>query len=225
MKFPFRDIIFPECDDISIVTLPIAEIDIKQSLIEIPHDLQSAMESRKREYIAGRLCAQKAIERITGEQIAVGRDERGLPVWPPSIIGSISHSSKLACAAVADRALYSRLGIDVEEVVTNEHVEGLLSVCASPKEQVLFMTPTKATLLFAAKEAFYKAFYTDLGGIIEFSDIDGEFLRTDANVRITTTKKLGSVPLGFCVKVQVQIEAGLIVALCACLNNQTKALS
>lgn len=214
MKFSFHDMNIPECDDITIVTLPIAEIDLTEPWVAIPPDLREAIDMRKREYIAGRLCAQKGIEMVTGEQCIVERDERGLPLWPPNIVGSISHSAGLACAAIAHSASYSRLGIDLEEIVSEEHTQGLLSVCASPEEREFFGTPTKATVLFAAKEAFYKSFYADLGGIIEFTDVYGELLPTGDTVKITTIKKLGSVPLGFCVNVQVLIETGLVVSVC-----------
>lgn len=215
MKFPFRDIIIPKCDNISIVTLPIAEIDLTEPWVAIPPDLREAIDMRKREYIAGRLCAQKGIEMVTGEQCIVERDERGLPLWPPNIVGSISHSAGLACAAIAHRASYSRLGIDLEEIVTEEHAQGLLSVCASSEEREFFGTPTKATVLFAAKEAFYKAFYADLGGIIEFTDVYGELLPTGDTVKITTTRILGSLAHGFSAGVQILVDKGIIVAVCA----------
>lgn len=215
MEFPFRDIIIPKCDDITIVSLPVSAIEVEKSSVEIPQDLKSSIELRQREYVAGRLCAQKAIERITGEQVAVGRDERGLPVWPQNIVGSITHSAGIAGAAIALNTRYSRLGIDVEEVVSEEHAQGLLSVCTSSEEREFFGTPTKATQLFAAKEAFYKAFYADLGGIIDFTDVYGELLPTGDSVRITTTRELGSLPSGFYVDVQVLVDKGMVVAVCA----------
>lgn len=125
--------------------------------------LKSVSQNRKREYIAGRFCALKAMEsaNISPEHILIG--EKGEPIWPSNIVGSITHSHGYAAAAVAKKSEVLSLGIDAE---TDEALSPkvLQRICNDQEQEWVksldssrIQNPGK--ILFSAKEATYKAWY------------------------------------------------------------------
>ena len=125
--------------------------------------LENVSQNRKREFIAGRFCAREAMEsaNISPEHIRMG--ERGEPIWPHSIVGSITHSHGYAAAAVAKKSEVLSLGLDAE---TDEPLSSkVLQRIGNDQEQEwvksvdgsLIQNPGK--VLFSAKEATYKAWY------------------------------------------------------------------
>jgi 4'-phosphopantetheinyl transferase EntD len=114
---------------------------------------------RVREFTAGRHCAREALAALGIDRAALPRREDRQPEWPPGIVGSISHCSDYCAAVVARRTTCAGLGFDAEEWgrVTPE----LWSRIATPRELAWLRASDDAerlaTLLFSAKEAFYKA--------------------------------------------------------------------
>lgn len=105
---------------------------------------------------AARIVARKLLTRLGQPQRAVPKSESGMPMWPEGIVGSLAHDSHVAVAAVALRRDYASLGIDVEPA---EFLEpDLLDIVATARErQNIDDDPYRGRLLFAAKEAVYKA--------------------------------------------------------------------
>ena len=125
--------------------------------------IQKAVEKRRMEFIAGRTCARRALEKlnVTGAVIPVG--ERREPEWPPGIVGSVSHTQGYCGAAVARQAEVRGLGFDVEragavreklwlEIVSEQELDGLVSGAEGDKGRLV-------ALAFSAKEAFFKYQY------------------------------------------------------------------
>ena len=73
-----------------------------------------AVPKRVGEFAAGRLCARRALAEfgITGVPLTMAPDRA--PVWPESMVGSITHTRGLCAAVVAERRRFASLGIDVE---------------------------------------------------------------------------------------------------------------
>ena len=125
--------------------------------------LKSVSQNRKREYIAGRFCAREAMEsaNISPEHILIG--EKGEPIWPSNIVGSITHSHGYAAAAVARKSDIVSLGLDAE--IDEPLSSRVLRRISNVQEQewvenvggTLVQHPGK--VLFSAKEATYKAWY------------------------------------------------------------------
>ena len=140
-------------------------------VIELPGSLHQAAPKRQREYLAGRLCAAVALQKIGGPS-HVGMEGR-IPVWPPGFTGSISHSERKA-VAVARRG-GGGIGIDCEDWVSSLTAEELAASIFTEREASLKpagMTSAEFfTLLFSAKEAFYKARSKHLLEIPEFLDV------------------------------------------------------
>ncbi len=143
------DVVF----DVSII--PAARLALPQSLAS----LQSCSESRQAEFNAGRVCAENAMSRLSSiSRQPVIQGANGGPVWPDGLVGSITHVSDWACAAVARSQNYLSLGIDAAPLGVfrasgrsriGDHEEWKL--VASFEENVA------GRLLFSMKEAAYKA--------------------------------------------------------------------
>lgn len=82
-----------------------------------PSALHDAVPKRRAEFLSGRYCAARVLERMD-MKTEVGISRHRAPIWPDSVVGSISHTSDKAVAvAVAMRALdVLGLGIDIERV-------------------------------------------------------------------------------------------------------------
>lgn len=133
------------------------------------HPLEQALVShavdvRKSEFGDARYCAHRALKvlgRDTGAPIL--RGERGMPLWPSAVTGSLTHTHGLRAAVLAPTLLIRSLGIDCE--VAEPLPEGVLSSIARPSElaqlEILrehgITAPEK--ILFCAKEATYKAWF------------------------------------------------------------------
>lgn len=134
-----------------------------------------APSKRAREFAAGRLCARRAAAEfgVVEGPIGVGQDR--CPRWPPHLTGSITHTDGFSAAAVGSRRKFQAIGIDAERAgsVSQElwnHIFQLAEV------QVLERLPAwqqahVATLMFSAKEAFYKCQYAVTGRWLEFKDV------------------------------------------------------
>jgi len=106
----------------------------------------------------------------------------GAPIWPPGIVGSLAHDHRIAVAAVARRAAADALGIDVEPA--GPLPADLLDVVATARERlVLYRDPSLGRLLFAAKEAIYKAINPLDGVFLEYHDIEIDLAGRRATTR------------------------------------------
>ncbi len=96
------------------------------------------------------------------------------PVWPPGIIGSISHTDDIAIAAVGRASDLCSLGIDVESADPLER-DLLKLVCR--EEELAALTANNlqpevgAKLIFSAKESVYKCLWPLTGMFLEFDAI------------------------------------------------------
>ncbi len=99
-----------------------------------------------------------------------------VPVWPDSLVGSITHTDDWVAAAVARRDHgFAAIGIDLEPaaVLTPD----LWASICSPEEQAKLarihgMTPgLAARLAFCMKEAAFKCQYAISCAMLEFSDL------------------------------------------------------
>ncbi len=116
--------------------------------------------ARTREISAGRSLARLAMEALGQEPGEVLAAENGSPKWPDELCGSISHSSQFAVAAIAPRANFESIGIDIDDgrslenslgdVVTENELSALQVRWPTAARDVL------ARIAFSAKEAIYK---------------------------------------------------------------------
>jgi len=129
-----------------------------------------AADKRVREFRTGRLCAHRAMGLIGLEPRPVLRGERGAPMWPAGVVGSITHCAGYRAAAIARGAL--AIGIDAEphrpappgvldRIATAEEIAGLDRLGVEEPD----------LLLFSAKESVYKAWNPLTGHWLGFLDV------------------------------------------------------
>ncbi len=119
-----------------------------------------AVEKRRRDFTAGRACARRALERLGWTGFAVVAGPNREPLWPPGVVGAITHCRGYCAAAVARSADVRSVGIDAE--LREPLPAGVADlVCTEPeRRQAAELTGDHwATLVFSAKEAVYKAWY------------------------------------------------------------------
>jgi 4'-phosphopantetheinyl transferase EntD len=107
---------------------------------------------------AARTVARQLLMRLGQPACALPKSASGAPVWPAGVIGSLTHDSRVAVAAVGMCRDVGAIGIDVEPAETLP--AELLDIVATPQERLkLGDDPYRGRLLFVAKEAVYKAVY------------------------------------------------------------------
>lgn len=151
-----------------------------------------SVEKRQIEFSTGRYCAQQALAVLINSQPAVLQGKGREPLWPHGMVGSISHSNKLAGAVVALQQDVTAIGLDIETVGGVK--PKLWDLVFHDAEQDLIRNKeeraaTWATLLFSLKEAFYKLQYPLTGQFVDFKDIliaekEGELGLSCANAKL-----------------------------------------
>jgi 4'-phosphopantetheinyl transferase EntD len=155
-----------------------------------------AVDKRKQEFALGRTCARRALA-------ALGLPPQPLPSngdrsvrWPEQVWGSITHADGLCAAVAARRADLAGIGIDAE--LRGRVTPRLWAHIASPREIAWFeaardaaLANERATLLFSAKEAFYKAQFCLSGSFVNFHEVELEF--ADASFCVRLQNDIGEV--------------------------------
>jgi 4'-phosphopantetheinyl transferase EntD len=149
--------------------------------------VEGSAPARTAEFATGRHCARLALVSLDPglSGMPVLRDPRGAPVWPPGVVGSVTHCAGWTGAVVA-RSRGSRfgrgvtaIGLDAEPIAPLP--TGVVEVVASVEErEALARLGAEQpgipwdTLLFSAKEATYKAWYPLTGVVLSHAEVDVE---------------------------------------------------
>ena len=125
--------------------------------------IKGASLPRQREFSTSRWCARKSLKKLGENSGLILTGEQREPLWPPGIVGSITHAKGMYCAVAGQGSDYLSLGIDVEPVkrrITNK----TFAVIANNDE----IEWTKNTgenkdlmklLIFSAKECLFKLLF------------------------------------------------------------------
>jgi 4'-phosphopantetheinyl transferase EntD len=131
---------------------------------------------------AARIVARELLRKLGLTEQPVPKSSSGAPVWPRGIVGSLAHDSEIALAAIARRHEFLSLGVDVEPAEALE--PDLLGLIASASERDQIRDdPCNARLLFAVKEAVYKAVHPLDGVFLEHHDVEVDLASRTARVR------------------------------------------
>lgn len=119
-----------------------------------------AVEKRRRDFTAGRACARRALERLGWPGFAVVAGPGREPLWPPGVVGAITHCRGYCAAAVARSADVRAVGIDAElRAPLPAGVTRLVCTELERRQAAELPGDHWETLVFSAKEAIYKAWY------------------------------------------------------------------
>src|ERR1700676_5675117 len=90
--------------------------DVKLLMPAETRYLGRAVRKRVRELAAGRLCARRALAEFGIVDFAVEVADDRQPLWPASMVGSITHTAGFCAAVAAERESVAALGLDSEVV-------------------------------------------------------------------------------------------------------------
>jgi 4'-phosphopantetheinyl transferase EntD len=148
----------------------VVSVDTREDLLEIelfPEEREAignAVEKRRREFVTARACARTALAKLGAPVGPILHGERGEPLWPEGIVGSITHCDGYRACALARAGAVVTLGIDAEPNVRLP--DGVIESIAVEQERLWVDDLTRTTpgvrwdrLLFSAKESVYKAWF------------------------------------------------------------------
>lgn len=147
-------------------------VDLDVSLPEIEKGLvANAVPARRAEFATTRHCARVALRQLGFAAVPIPSDGRGAPVWPPAVVGSMTHCDGIRAAMVALAEEIPALGIDAEPNVALPAEVQSLVVRPDDIDTSTFPGIHVDTLIFSAKEATFKAWYPLTGQELEFHDV------------------------------------------------------
>lgn len=146
----------------SIAVAEVRDADAPRVLDEAARSrFAKASDRRRHEYAAGRACATRALADLGASEQRVGVGPGRAPLWPGGFTGSITHTGTYAAAAVGRAEAWAGIGLDAElegavswdvrrEVLTVREQLALAGFAPPERDRSL-------SVMFSAKEAFYKA--------------------------------------------------------------------
>jgi 4'-phosphopantetheinyl transferase EntD len=142
---------------------------------EEARSIQRAVPKRVHEFAAGRQCARRALAELGFVDVSIPVALDRQPLWPPGVVGSITHTAGLCAAVVAEDTRLAALGVDTE-LSGAVKPELWRTICVADESAWIgALAPGEraaaVTLLFSAKEAFYKCQYPLVGERLDFSDL------------------------------------------------------
>lgn len=127
--------------------------------------------ARLAQFAAGRACAREALRDLRAAgPLPLGVGPLGAPVWPRGFVGSISHTSSLACAVVAREARARGVGVDIEHVVRAAAVDAVAATTLDAHEAAMLPSAEAVTIAFSAKESVLKCLSPIAGVRFDFCD-------------------------------------------------------
>ncbi|MEV8451612.1 4'-phosphopantetheinyl transferase superfamily protein [Streptomyces sp. NPDC052095] len=134
---------------------------------------------RRNEFTTVRHCARQALGSLGIGPVPILKGERGAPVWPGGVAGSLTHCNGYRAAAVARATELASVGIDAEEnAPLPEGVHESIALAAERwRGRVLELEQPGIhwdRLLFCAKEAVYKTWFPLTHRWLGFEEADIE---------------------------------------------------
>lgn len=145
-------------------------------------DDESRSQARAREFALGRASARTLLElRLQRKESPLPRLPSGEVAWPAGVRGSISHAragdSLLVASAVTNDSSLVGIGIDVEPQQRKVEYGVIRKLCTATEQRWIdsgdVTTPPlqRLLMLFAAKEALFKALYPTVRDYVGFKEV------------------------------------------------------
>ena len=136
--------------------------------------MRAAAPKRRREFTAGRACARRALARAGFQPVPVLPGPSGEPVWPPGVVGSLTHCDGYRAAAIGRAGKFAAIGIDAEPhdvlpggvlpMVASDSERSALAALAAHRPGICW-----ERILFSAKESVFKAWFPATGRRLGFA--------------------------------------------------------
>ncbi len=134
-----------------------------------------AVPKRVGEFAAGRACARRALAELGIADFVLRAGPDREPLWPPGIVGSITHTAGFCGVAAARAEVFAALGLDAERRDAVQRRLWRQIATAAELRWLESLAPEQATdmgaLLFSAKEAFYKCQFPLTREWLDFRDV------------------------------------------------------
>lgn len=198
--------------------LKFQQSDFSQLNVTAPPFLNKATFRRRAEYLTGRYIMKVLLADLGYTKFNLMREQGGSPGWPEGITGSLSHSGNMAAGALHSSEFLSGVGIDIESRIDEKHAVEIKSAILSYEEsnRLNFLSESKkVTLIFSAKESFFKAIYPKTG--VRFDFLDVEIVRLDVYSRRFTLRLKRNLNatfrIGYCLNGSYCFREGKIITL------------
>jgi 4'-phosphopantetheinyl transferase EntD len=136
----------------------------------------TSVDKRRNEFAAGRICARRALATLGFIESPLLTDKGRAPVWPQGATGSISHSDGYCVAVVGFAKNFAGIGIDTESIGNvQRHLWEQVFQAEEISKLELLAEPQRvamATVLFCAKEAFYKCQFSLTRAWLGFEEVN-----------------------------------------------------
>jgi 4'-phosphopantetheinyl transferase EntD len=140
-----------------------------------PEAIRRSVPARRYEYVLGRLAAASLLADlgIASEDRWV-RSESRQPIWPPGVVGAISHTDELVAVTVGPASERIRaVGIDIELLPGQWPVAGDLDLCFNAHEAGRLAAIGHGLLVgFSAKESLFKCLAAEVGRYFDFLEVE-----------------------------------------------------
>lgn len=151
------------------------------------------------EFTAGRACARRALADLGIPDFALRMGADRAPLWPPGIVGSITHCPGYCAAVAIPASACSGIGIDAEQPGTLD-ADAEASFCTVDERAWLARhapdaRARAATALFSAKEAVVKALAGAARPLPDFRAIAIRLERDHFTATLAATGPTRSAPL------------------------------
>lgn len=143
--------------------------------IACPPAIARSSPVRQATFFHGRVAARRALARFRhgDTEVAVGPVRE--PRWPAGIVGSISHTASHAAAIALRAREHGGIGIDIERIADGAGCDAVAAMCVQGEELAQLRAMAAGmplqlllTVLFSAKESFYKAAFPTVGTFFDF---------------------------------------------------------
>jgi 4'-phosphopantetheinyl transferase EntD len=170
-------------------------------------------EKRIKSFSLGRLAARRSLLAFGNhDQVSIRKGERGEPLWPAGIKGSIAHTDQAGIAVCTKNIECKGIGIDFESALRSLDFD-IGRYIATAREQEWMQSgrgSERALKLFCLKEAFYKAFSPIVGRFIGFQEVEFVFLAENVQSVILND----SLPQEYKVNIHLSANETWVVAVC-----------
>lgn len=160
-----HEILPPEVVAVTDAELGLDEAAVLAALHPVEAEqIAGSVAGRRADFAWARACAREAMGRLGVPAGPIVRGGRGMPVWPPGVVGTLTHTDGLRAAALAPADRVRSVGLDVEP--HGPLADGVLEAVSLPEEAAWVRAVGAEIgsvhwdkLLFTAKEATYKAWF------------------------------------------------------------------